>query len=160
MRRATPFLPRYRLTFKLRALAALDTNDGRVYQTARQLRIPRSTLWDWNRDREKIHREVERLREQRGVTLEEQLETVIDEIAGAMLNKVENAKLLESTRVLKLILDLSREIAAQRAAEEAEREDVYVKLERLFERYRQTNEAEGEVASFGGGSPPNESMRL
>ena len=119
MKRATPFLPRYRLDFKLRALATLDANDGRSYQTARQLQLPRSTLRDWNRDREQIHREVERLREQRGVTLEEQFETVIAEIANTMLNKVENARLVESMRVLKMILDLSEQIAAKRAAEES-----------------------------------------
>ncbi len=141
MKRATPFLPRYRLDFKLRALATLDANDGRIHQTARQLQLPYSTLKDWNHNRERIHREVERLRERRGITLEEQFEAVIAEITNTMLDKVEKARLLESIRVLRMILDLNAELAAKRESTESKREQLREKLERMFARYDGTDES-------------------
>jgi hypothetical protein len=56
--------------FKVRALAALDANDGRLYITARQLEVPRSTLRTWAAHRDDIHLEVEKQRSQRALLLE------------------------------------------------------------------------------------------
>lgn len=153
MSHRTPGMPRYRLDFKLHALSELDRNEGRIYQTARQLGIARQTLHSWHRDRDKLHREVEKLRQQRGFTLSDQFDALIQQMVAAIPEKLERARFSDIARVLPMLLELSKSIKAEAEAEDGS--DVYEKLAQLINRYAdRTAESDDDFPESDGGELP------
>ena len=108
----------YRIDFKLKALAALDANGGKIYTTAQQLGIPRSTMRTWKAQRFEIEAEFEQQRKQRSILLEDRLELMIDEIAEKMQEKIEKTTLIESIRSVKLLIEMREALTTKREAEE------------------------------------------
>ena len=108
----------YRIDFKLKALAALDANAGKIYTTALQLGIPKTTLRAWKRQRFEIEAEFEKQRRQRNILLEDRLELMIDEIAEKMQEKIEKTTLIESIRSVKLLIEMREAMTTKREAEE------------------------------------------
>lgn len=125
----------YRVDFKLRALSALDANGGKIYTTALQLGIPRSTMRSWDRQRFEIQAEFEQQQKQRNILLEDRLVLMIDEISEKMQEKIEKTTLLESIRAVKLLSEMHESLATKRVAAEAASSDVYEKLQKLMKRF-------------------------
>lgn len=75
---------------KAAALVALDANGGNEAQTARQLKIPRKTLAEWESGRRPVNDDVANLRQEEKTSLADLFEQVI--IAGlqAKLRTPEN----------------------------------------------------------------------
>jgi len=131
MKRSSPFAPRYRLDFKLRALAALDANDGNLYQTATQLEMPRTTLREWDQQREAIRAKVEKLRQNQHLSLVERYEFVLQQMVDTMPDKLEESKLIDIVRTLSMIIKLINELKAQQDTGTSARD----RLAELLERY-------------------------
>jgi hypothetical protein len=125
----------YRVDFKLRALAALDANAGKIYTTALQLGIPRSTMRSWDRQRFEIQAEFEQQQKQRNILLEDRLVLMIDEIAERMQEKIEKTTLLESIRSVKLLIEMQEALVTKRQAEEAQSSSLDERLIKLMKRF-------------------------
>ncbi|MEO8394879.1 MAG: hypothetical protein ABI700_17925 [Chloroflexota bacterium] len=134
MKRRNP-RERYRIEFKLRALAALDANAGKIYTTAIQLGIPKSTLRLWRAQRFEIEAGFEQQRRQRNILLEDRLEVMIDEIAEKMQEKIEKTTLIESIRGVKLLIEMRESLATKRQAEEEASTSLDETLLKLMKRF-------------------------
>ena len=146
MKRRNP-RERYRVDFKLRALAALDANEGCIYRTANQLGIPKSTLRLWREKRDEIHVEIERQRKQRGLLLEDQFGVMIEQIANTMQERIAGMSLMDGIRGVKLLLELNESLVTKREAQERRSGNAREKLERLLDKYAAEHEAADKESS-------------
>jgi len=116
------------------ALAALDANDGNVSRTAKQLKIPRTTLLEWIADRH-VSSDVSDIRQEKRKELSDRLEdlahTLVDilpaklptasvrDLAGALIVAVDKMQLLKGapTAISKDVSERSNEERAARILE-------------------------------------------
>jgi hypothetical protein len=112
------------------ALAALDANDGNVSRTAKQLKIPRTTLLEWIADRH-VSNDVSDIRQEKRKELSERLEdlahTLVDilpdklpaasvrDLAGALIVAVDKMQLLKGAPTA-ISKDVSERTNEERAA--------------------------------------------
>jgi len=135
----------YRVDFKLRALAALDANGGKIYTTALQLGIPKTTLRSWDRLRFDIQAEFEQQQKQRNILLEDRLVLLLDEIAERMQEKIEKTTLLESIRSVKLLIEMQEALTTKRQAQEATSTSLDEKMIKLMKRFDAPKELIGQA---------------
>jgi hypothetical protein len=116
------------------ALATLDANNGNVNQTARQLKIPRTTLLEWIAARH-VSSDVSDIRQEKRKELSERLEdlahTLVDllpgklpsasvrDLAGALIVAVDKMQLLKGapTAISKDVSNVTNEDRANRILE-------------------------------------------
>lgn len=125
----------YRIEYKLRALVALDENDGNVYATAKQFGVPRQTLVDWKFNREALVEQSETLHQHLRLTMSQRLDLVIDQIVESLPEKVAMARLGEAAKALSLLIDLSNTISAEEKQHQSRLGSAKAKLAAILERY-------------------------
>jgi hypothetical protein len=89
---------------KATALAACEANDGNVLLTAKQLDIPKSTLYEWVNSRG-VPETIPELRKEKKNQLADELETVAYQLTAALVGKIDDASLQQTATSLGIVID-------------------------------------------------------
>lgn len=94
---------RYSDSDKAAALAALDANGGNVYKTARELKLPMSTLQEWASGR--INHAIPELRERKKEEISQRLVDVVHQLIDALPTKITDANLQQVSTSLGIAVE-------------------------------------------------------
>ena len=89
---------------KASALAALDANGGNVSATARQLKIPRTTLLEWEASRG-ISVDVPNIRQEKKASLAEKFEALAEKLVDDLIARVGEGKFVEEATAAAIATD-------------------------------------------------------
>ena len=89
---------------KASALAALDANGGNVSGTARQLKIPRTTLLEWEATRG-ISADVPNIRQEKKESLAEKFEQLAEKLVDDLIARVGEGKFVEEATAAAIATD-------------------------------------------------------
>lgn len=99
---------------KAAALLALDANGGNVAKTAREARVPRKTLEEWEKGR--IHPAVANIRQHEREPLADRLEAMAHDLVDVMPDKLAEASLQQIALTLGIAVDKMRLLREQATA--------------------------------------------